>query len=320
MTARVASEYAPRFQGLFDDLKAAGYNISSLGEGGYSYRNVAGTNNLSRHAFGEAVDINPRQNPWSNNFQTDLPPNINEIAKRNGLMWGGNWRKPDTMHFQVDKSANEASLALDKLATSSTGLEKGFGNLDTSATTIAKALDKGGSPISGFPPIPTASPFTQFGNILQNGGADPGGGFLSKILGGIGRLVGGIAPGSPFWAPNTTLGSVLINGYADGTESAPGGLAMVGERGREIVNLPRGSQVVPNHRTEALLSAANGNRQQHEPRQPQPIIVQVQGANGDEHVRKLVEQGVQNGLALAQQERVRGSYADEQNAYFRRVG
>lgn len=45
------------------------------------------------------------------------------------------------------------------------------------------------------------------------------------------------------------LGKALkIPGYADGTSSAPGGLALVGERGPELVNLPRGSQVVPNNR------------------------------------------------------------------------
>lgn len=39
-----------------------------------------------------------------------------------------------------------------------------------------------------------------------------------------------------------------MTGFADGTDSAPGGWAVVGERGRELVNLPRGSQVIPNHR------------------------------------------------------------------------
>ncbi len=38
-----------------------------------------------------------------------------------------------------------------------------------------------------------------------------------------------------------------IPGFAGGTNFAPGGLAVVGERGPEIVNLPRGSQVTPNH-------------------------------------------------------------------------
>lgn len=37
-----------------------------------------------------------------------------------------------------------------------------------------------------------------------------------------------------------------IPAYAGGTSFHPGGLAMVGERGPELVNLPRGSQVYPN--------------------------------------------------------------------------
>lgn len=42
--------------------------------------------------------------------------------------------------------------------------------------------------------------------------------------------------------------SADMPGYAMGTDYAPGGLALVGEQGPEIVRLPRGSQVIPNHR------------------------------------------------------------------------
>lgn len=38
-----------------------------------------------------------------------------------------------------------------------------------------------------------------------------------------------------------------VPGFASGTDFAPGGMAVVGERGRELVNLPRGSQVIPNN-------------------------------------------------------------------------
>lgn len=51
--------------------------------------------------------------------------------------------------------------------------------------------------------------------------------------------------------PNAVGGLVglvgsLIPKFADGTNYAPGGMALVGERGPELVNLPRGSQVIPN--------------------------------------------------------------------------
>jgi hypothetical protein len=38
----------------------------------------------------------------------------------------------------------------------------------------------------------------------------------------------------------------VVPGYASGTNSAPGGAAVVGERGPELVNLPKGSRVTPN--------------------------------------------------------------------------
>lgn len=59
---------------------------------------------------------------------------------------------------------------------------------------------------------------------------------IQNLLGGLfgGGVGGGILGG-------------LIPGFATGTRFAPGGLAVVGERGPELVNLPRGSQVTPNN-------------------------------------------------------------------------
>lgn len=45
-----------------------------------------------------------------------------------------------------------------------------------------------------------------------------------------------------------------MRGYAVGTKYHPGGLAMVGEEGPEIVNLPRGSKVYTNQETNDILS------------------------------------------------------------------
>jgi hypothetical protein len=38
-----------------------------------------------------------------------------------------------------------------------------------------------------------------------------------------------------------------IFGFADGTDSAPGGWSLVGERGPELMNVPRGAQIIPHH-------------------------------------------------------------------------
>jgi tape measure domain-containing protein len=44
--------------------------------------------------------------------------------------------------------------------------------------------------------------------------------------------------------------------YASGTNYHPGGAAIVGEQGRELVMLPRGAQVVPNNKTEQMIGGA----------------------------------------------------------------
>lgn len=72
-------------------------------------------------------------------------------------------------------------------------------------------------------------------------------GIFESVLGlleGIGGITGGFKIGGMQFG---TGASSRIPGFANGTNFAPGGLAWVGERGRELVNLPRGSQVVPNH-------------------------------------------------------------------------
>lgn len=43
-------------------------------------------------------------------------------------------------------------------------------------------------------------------------------------------------------------GFLHMFGFASGTNSAPGGMAMVGEKGPEIMYVPRGAQIVPNHK------------------------------------------------------------------------
>lgn len=78
--------------------------------------------------------------------------------------------------------------------------------------------------------------------IMQaNSAADGGGGgLLGWLTKGIGALLGGGAgAGSDPWA------GMRIPGYADGTNNHPGGLAIVGEKGPELLNLPRGAQVIP---------------------------------------------------------------------------
>ena len=114
----VSAEDASRFQGLLNDLHTAGIRVDPSQTGGYSPRNIRGTNTPSQHASGRAIDINWTDNPVGgrpggmddptaqfNVIPTDLARNL---ARRHGLEWGGDWRNPDPMHFQVARGAAPA--------------------------------------------------------------------------------------------------------------------------------------------------------------------------------------------------------------------
>lgn len=77
---------------------------------------------------------------------------------------------------------------------------------------------------------------------------------FSLFGGGSGINFGSYAtgPGMP------QLGGFSGTGFASGTNYAPGGWAMVGERGPEMVNLPRGAQVVPNSELVSRRNARGG--------------------------------------------------------------
>lgn len=82
------------------------------------------------------------------------------------------------------------------------------------------------------------------------------GGILGIIMGGISALFGGT--GATAGAAPAAVNNFVPGTNAMGTDNWRGGPTWVGERGPEIVNLPRGSQVIPNHRVGAA-GAANQN-------------------------------------------------------------
>ncbi|MBS0237090.1 MAG: M15 family metallopeptidase [Proteobacteria bacterium] len=111
-TALVDQQYADRFQGLIGDLHERGYKNFRLDQGGgFVDRNMRGTNKLSEHAKGNALDINPANNPFMTH-KTDLPSDISQMAQARGLKWGGDWKtRTDPMHFQVDKNVSNDQIA-----------------------------------------------------------------------------------------------------------------------------------------------------------------------------------------------------------------
>lgn len=55
------------------------------------------------------------------------------------------------------------------------------------------------------------------------------------------------------------VSSANFDAFARGTQFAPGGLALVGERGPELVNVPRGSSIASNSRTNRVLNGMGGS-------------------------------------------------------------
>ena len=109
-----------------DDEKSMRANNTSA----FNYRTVAGTERLSKHALGMAIDINPRINPYINSQGILTPANakvyrnrdqkkckgkyasymiqpnskIVKIFKKYGFTWGGDWKNSkDYQHFQMDR-------------------------------------------------------------------------------------------------------------------------------------------------------------------------------------------------------------------------
>lgn len=99
---QVAKALAPRFKGFVDELEAGGYKIKTIG--GYrpdEKKNVDGKGPQFAHPYGAAIDINPDQNGPFGTYNTDLPNNVEAIAKKYGLGWGRHFK--DAMHFSAMK-------------------------------------------------------------------------------------------------------------------------------------------------------------------------------------------------------------------------
>jgi len=120
LKTQVAEIFKENFQGFIDDLEATGYEIKRLG--GYAKRKTVGNSgSWSLHASGAAIDINwpnPIVGGYPNGYfsprpleapMTDMPPNTAELAKKNGLGWGGAWNSiDDAMHFSAHKAEGGA--------------------------------------------------------------------------------------------------------------------------------------------------------------------------------------------------------------------
>lgn len=86
--------------------------------GTFVCRPIAGTDRLSAHGYGIAIDISTAESDywrWAGGegarWRNRIPYEIVEIFERHGFVWGGRWRHFDTMHFEY-----RPELLLDRMA------------------------------------------------------------------------------------------------------------------------------------------------------------------------------------------------------------
>jgi len=84
------------------------YSVAFPSNGTYHYRLIDGTNRLSAHAFGIAIDLhNHKYDYWSwatreqGQKRIDVyPKEIVRIFEKHGFIWGGKWGNFDIMHYE----------------------------------------------------------------------------------------------------------------------------------------------------------------------------------------------------------------------------
>lgn len=73
--------------------------------GTWYWRKIAGTDRLSMHSYGIAIDINPAYGDYwrwdaEYRYRIRLPLEIVEIFENEGFIWGGRWYHYDSFHFE----------------------------------------------------------------------------------------------------------------------------------------------------------------------------------------------------------------------------
>jgi hypothetical protein len=84
---------------------AAGVAVGEVDDWSYLNRDVRGETVKSNHAFGIAVDINALANPLGS--EGDVPEEVVRQWRAEGGGWGGDWSRPDPMHFETHLTPDE---------------------------------------------------------------------------------------------------------------------------------------------------------------------------------------------------------------------
>jgi len=109
--------FAKEFNELIEPIEGGTFD-----DWGYAYRDVRGVpGKLSNHASGTAIDLNATKHPLGKvgTFDAGKVPMLKALVKKYNLTWGGDWTRPDPMHFEISIGPAKVAELINKL-----GLEK----------------------------------------------------------------------------------------------------------------------------------------------------------------------------------------------------
>lgn len=230
----INANYRDRFEGLIKDLETSGYQIDANQSGGYSNRNIRGSNRPSMHASGDAIDVNWIRNARGTQGDIDLAL-ARQLAAKHGFRWGGDFgvgtRRHnivrDPMHFEIDKNW-QPQTALPPVA-------------NRAMTGIPQQTNT--PPQTNIPPsnrnVDQLMPPALAANQLPSTNANPPFGAPSPIdLTGRSNLGG---PGSSADVGATTPnqgGTQVAQAAPPGAPGAPPGAATQGPQGMQFPQMP----------------------------------------------------------------------------------
>lgn len=105
--------FAAEFHELIEPIDEGIYD-----DWAYAFRMVRGTTDkLSCHSSGTAIDLNATRHPLGkvDTFPAEKVPMIRALAKKYGLKWGGDFKRADDMHFEVNVTQAKAQALIKSL-------------------------------------------------------------------------------------------------------------------------------------------------------------------------------------------------------------
>jgi hypothetical protein len=105
---RAAKRHFLRLERLFEARApeyAAAVAYGELDDWSYENRDVRGGHVKSNHSFGIAIDINALSNVLGTTG--DMPEEVVVQWEAEGGDWGGDWKRPDPMHFETHLTPEE---------------------------------------------------------------------------------------------------------------------------------------------------------------------------------------------------------------------